>query len=465
MSKKIIPHTLRTITLEYDDTKQESEFEKELLEKYLDLHTKVEAQRNDLARMYFEYTEMDDRILYCLKAFKPINETLGNFLKEAEAIAKANISDNLELLRDLDERMSDYHDNITLFHDNIFKVVIEEYSKLWDEYLKLMKDDDDMTEVFEQYFEFRRPLFEEYDKWSLDLGSYDKDEQELLGENPKFTDFLKLHSEVDMNYETLHLTVKEGYALWDEARKTISEAYDKENLLDCSQSLSYAQGTGDPKKSPLYLLPPGSPQVTAFSTQYGMIANSYYRTLTISVPMDVVKSGDVHTIQEIVLSLQHYPKLIEKWIFSIDVQFLNRNDIPMQDLDWKGVSFPMLWFNTMLKLPCTIFFIKDPDARSYILMGDILASNHGLETTDTAIRLEGDVLEELCNRLFNACFAFLLYCHNTGFDPQIYIEALLADFDLPITYEQVHSHYLDAIAKGIRVEASPRKLGEEDALD
>ena len=42
----------------------------------------------------------------------------------------------------------------------------------------------------------------------------------------------------------------------------------------------------------------------------------------------------------------------------------------------------------------------------------------------------------------------LIYCHNTGFDPQLYIEGILAEFNLGFTYEQVKEEYQKKIDEG-----------------
>jgi hypothetical protein len=43
----------------------------------------------------------------------------------------------------------------------------------------------------------------------------------------------------------------------------------------------------------------------------------------------------------------------------------------------------------------------------------------------------------------------MVFCHNTGFEPRPYIEAILADFDFPLTYEQVKEKFDEDVPKGI----------------
>jgi hypothetical protein len=48
----------------------------------------------------------------------------------------------------------------------------------------------------------------------------------------------------------------------------------------------------------------------------------------------------------------------------------------------------------------------------------------------------------------------LVYCHGSGFDPQVYIESLLADLDLPLTYKEVYEAYMEDVKKGINIRTS-----------
>ena len=71
-------------------------------------------------------------------------------------------------------------------------------------------------------------------------------------------------------------------------------------------------------------------------------------------------------------------------------------------------------------------------------------------------------MQEVCNRLFSACIFFMIYCHNTGFNPQVYIEALLAELDLPVTFEMVQERFEEDLKNGIKIMSQPMNLEEED---
>ena len=68
-----------------------------------------------------------------------------------------------------------------------------------------------------------------------------------------------------------------------------------------------------------------------------------------------------------------------------------------------------------------------------------------------AVMAEGETLEEMQNRLFNCCWFFLLYCHNSGFDPQPYIEALMGEFEAAFSYQDLLDKYQEDIKKGIQL--------------
>jgi hypothetical protein len=42
----------------------------------------------------------------------------------------------------------------------------------------------------------------------------------------------------------------------------------------------------------------------------------------------------------------------------------------------------------------------------------------------------------------------LIYCYGSGFDPKVYIEAMLADIDLPLTYEEVSEAFIKDLENG-----------------
>lgn len=456
MLRKSYEHSLRTITFEYDDAIPITEFEEQLLEKYLEIHTKAEAIKKMGAYVWYRFKELDDQIAYAEKAFAPIAEILSGFLKEAEALEKTNAE--VRDIRDLETRMQNYHPEIVKFHDSVLSKMADSAKGLWEAFFEFQDADIEMGTYFDEYLAFCQPLYKEYDRWSLDLVSYDRDEQIFREVFSETSEMHRSSQKVMDRYDAMMQTVEASYGIWDKTRKLISKLHDTENLFDSSLSESYAAGTGDPKKKPLYLLEPGSKQIASFPQNYGLLASPAYKKFIFSVPRSAILSRDTTMIEELILTLQHYPKLIEKWIFAVEIQICNDDDIAMDPDDWKGYGPPMLWFHAMYNLPCSIFFMSDADTRGYVLMGDILANDQLQQSEDgEQVALTGETLEKVRQRMFHACWFFLLYCHNTGFDPKPYVEALLADFDLFIDYEQIKEEYEKDIAKGIELRARPKE--------
>jgi hypothetical protein len=109
-----------------------------------------------------------------------------------------------------------------------------------------------------------------------------------------------------------------------------------------------------------------------------------------------------------------------------------------------------------------VYFISDQDARNYCLMGDLLVSGNFKSQPDsrskhTGVEFDMEQLQLIADRLFHSAWALLMYCHATGFNPDKYIDALLADYDMPFTSADVRKKYDEDIERGIkfRMEAQP----------
>ena len=448
MPEKIITHPLRTITLHYDDAKPETPFEKQLLESYIALHNTAATLRQTCARLNYEFSELDDIITDAAKPFEPIAKNLNRFLKQAQTLT-ANRANKKEV-EALVEVVNDYHETLTTFHQTVLNPLTAKAQPLWDEFMVFQDADEEFSMDIEKHENDFNDIFKNYANYSLDLVAYDDDMEAYKGELEKLEKLYKAYDKILERYNRLMNTITQSYAIWDKTHELFNLFHDEEGLLDNSQSLSYEQGTGDPAIKPLYMIEPGDQRIIDFRKSYGLMASSDRNKLFFSVPDEAVLSGDVSFIQQIVMALQHYPKMIDKWILSIDTQFLSPEGIPLQEDDWKGHEKYVRWFNRFLIMPCAIFFLEDRDARAYVLMGDLVSDNK-IPTDGRGVALEGEMLEEVANRLFNACVFLMLYSHNTVFDPQYCIEAILADFDLPITYEQVKQEYEDYIKKGVEI--------------
>ncbi len=217
------------------------------------------------------------------------------------------------------------------------------------------------------------------------------------------------------------------------------------------------------KNSPLFLVPPQDPIVQKWTPAFQNLERSQ-DDLVLTVNPTIMAQGEVAFIQELVMALQHHPQLIERLIFSIRFNFMLVDDVPVEvsEHEWKSRTEAYSWFFKMSSLPMTVYFIGDQDARGYCLFGDFLASGNfdaeeGSDGLHHSIGFTAEQMQLIANRLFHGAWALLMYCHNTGFNPDKYIDALLADYDMPFTVSDVRRQYEEDVEKGIAFRMAPQQ--------
>ena len=461
MKQRIIKHPLMNIVLEYDETKPETDYEKELLKEYISIHDNALTILKQYQKLVYEYKELESKVEDRLKKLVAITHTAQSLNAEMQVLAKSNAE--LDDLNEMHAKFSEYLTDINQFHYDLYEPLKEEQLLLDEVYNKLTDEEEVFEERFDKHHE--NASDELYTNWanhSLDLVSYDNYDQEF---RDVFSRLLALEKDIQHEsdlYEELVENMNTTYALCNDIKLLLGAAYNNEGKMDSSLSDSYLAGTGDESKKPIYLIPPGHEKILNFKRDYGLVAHSNYHTFHATIDKEVVESNDIHMIEDVLICLQHYPKLIDKFIFSIDVELLDEDEQTIPVEVWKGKDIPIKWFNLYYNLPCSIFFFSDADIRSYILLGDLLIDNKFKVVDQKQIIIEGDMLQEVCNRLFSACIFFMIYCHNTGFNPQVYIEALLAELDLPVTFEMVQERFEEDLKNGIKIMSQPMNLEEED---
>ena len=86
MSQRITDHPLRKIVLEYDDSKPETDYEKELFRHYILIHDEAFKLRIFAARLLYEYQNLDDRVTEAGKVFSPVPAEVDALLQEAKVL-------------------------------------------------------------------------------------------------------------------------------------------------------------------------------------------------------------------------------------------------------------------------------------------------------------------------------------------------------------------------------------------
>jgi hypothetical protein len=208
--------------------------------------------------------------------------------------------------------------------------------------------------------------------------------------------------------------------------------------------------------TPFYLVPANEPFLRDYDALFTRFAKEDMHTLVLDVTTKMVDTGEIAGVQQLILALQYKPHLIEKMIFALDLRFteIEGSNLYIPSETWKGDATYLNWFQTFAASPMMLFFLNDEDVRFYTLAGDLLADNlleikSGDRKGKQMVGIGGEQLGEVVKRSFNSCWWMLIYCHGSGFDPEPYIQSLLADLGLPLTYEEVYEAYQKDLEKGL----------------
>jgi len=459
MAERIIEHPLRTIRLVYDDNRPETEADSELFKRYVSLHDSLLDLRRQLAKLRFDYMELEPEVDSVVRSFHSISENISALIHETDVLVNKVKRD--DAIHELRERMNNCTEDIQRFHNGELLPLSEQFDVLQVSSEAYYAASDALEEILETYDnEVERPFYANYDAYATDLNQYDGDMDEFKG----IWEAMEGRDEPDQvlgKFNRLVNEVNAIYAQWRFASESISRFFDGGDLLSRAVSEATAKGELRKEQQPLYLIPPNDPIVSDFPGRYGLMADLANNTLSIAIPKEAVLSGDVFMIQEIVLALQHYPGMLEKMLFSIDFSFQTEFGTDMDEDQWKGMEVPVRWVHSLSTFPCLYFFLKDHDARSYFLMGDMVFD--GILTPSPEgdlVKVEGEALETLANRVFNICVFFMLFCHNTGFDPSATIRQTLIDIDLPIPFDDIRSEYEQQIRDGVEIRVLSQQKGK-----
>lgn len=207
--------------------------------------------------------------------------------------------------------------------------------------------------------------------------------------------------------------------------------------------------------SPLYFLAPGNPVIDNYRTTFLQFDELESQTLSLNIHHSMIKQQDTSIVQQLVMSLQHYPELIHKLLFSLEFTFTEKegSDLHLARRIWKLDSDYYQWFYNLQSHPFMLFFIHNEDERYYALMGDIIAAgeisvNQKPVKQSPVLTLNPEQEKLLQERLFHACLSLLVFCHGSGFNPVIYVQGLIASFDATFTYEDVLCEYANDVLKG-----------------
>ena len=282
---------------------------------------------------------------------------------------------------------------------------------------------------------------------SLQFKQYNEEKEALQKMVTEMWQGQEILKDYALKYEPYNNRIKATYALSQEIKSQLTNFHDRDDILNCSISESYANGTGDVKKKPFYIIPPGDPKIKGAKLSYGAgMSPEGIPQITFNVSVQDVRNLNANGIVEQLALLQHFPALLEKFVFTCATNVTMEDGTILKIEQLRGDSLAMKWYSKFRYLKCSMFFFESRDVRAYIQIGDMKFEKADVQSD--RIGLTGDNLQEVCQRLYDACYFFMVFCHNTGFDPIPYIDSILAESGLPIPLEEVIADFNEDLANG-----------------
>ncbi len=147
--------------------------------------------------------------------------------------------------------------------------------------------------------------------------------------------------------------------------------------------------------------------------------------------------------------------MIHKSLFSLELSFSAEegSTLHIAKRIWKLEPAYYAWFNRLLDYPFMLFFLHDAEDRYYALLGDLLATGELVmdevpQDGLTSLPLTPAQLQAIEEKLFRCCLSLLFYCHGSGFNPEIFVQGILASFEASFTFEDVLCEYAKDVLKG-----------------
>src|SRR5579871_2757214 len=217
MTEKIFNHPLRKIVLKYDENTSESDYEKEPLQAYLIIHDKSEKLIKQFAKLHYDYKVFDDLLEAAEKNIMPIVEKIDDEHARLPFLLK-DPKNKIRLLQ-IREHLTEYFSEINSFQQNHVTPIQEQSGSLFKQLNDFENADEKLDKEFSQYHqETCKSLYREFDMYSLDLISYDEDQNNLC---ESFSYILKRSGDIDViikRYQILIGRIKALYDKWNEIK-------------------------------------------------------------------------------------------------------------------------------------------------------------------------------------------------------------------------------------------------------
>ena len=449
-----IAHPLREITLEYDRSKPELECEKELVGMLILKHDYWHDIQSEQGKLLYDIGEIENEVDVEAIRFNALEAAMLH--KHQEIKIYTGDKKNEELVAEAREGFFELLGRMATEHNTFIAPLQKRSAALGKAFHELQKKFSGIDAIHgvdhDEYANKYLEVSNHAKTCSLDLVKYDDEQEALLGLGKKIWIGEKILKDYALKYQAYNKRIGATYALSEEIKAILTGFQDNEDILNCSISESYANGTGDITKKPFYIIPPGDPKIKAAKLMYGAgMGPQGIPQITFNTAVEDVRNLNVGGIVEQLAILQHFPALLERLVFTCSANIVREDDTILKIEELRGDPLAMEWYSKLRNLKCSLFFFESRDARAYIQIGDMKFDKSVVEAKGDGIRLSGDNLQEVCQRLYDACHYFMAFCHNTGFDPIPYIDSILAESGLPIPLEEVIADFKEDLANGIEI--------------
>lgn len=200
---------------------------------------------------------------------------------------------------------------------------------------------------------------------------------------------------------------------------------------------------------PVYFIPKDHPLIAKYHSWFEAFRKDPRQQLRIVIDHDTLKNNFVAEVLHLFLASQHHPDLLEHLIFALEFAFEKpgKSKERYEGHEWKNEKAMKWLFELGIVFPPAVFFLNDNDARLFSLIGDLISVREiitlPLKPNMGRLYIGTEQIQILHERLFNSACFFALFCHGSSFNPQKYVESLVADFKLDFTYDNIEKTYLE----------------------
>ncbi|HLG36389.1 MAG TPA: hypothetical protein VI757_16040 [Bacteroidia bacterium] len=184
LKSKEYKHAFFNVILEYDDSKPESDYEKELVKRYMDFLTQLQSKRElmkDLRNRYYHEQLMVDDAAPLLDELLKQYELL---LPQTEEFRDGKNNDRDEYRSLCNEIVEGNKKYLQYHEDTVNKIrnIINDNEKYFDVLFNWFENDVEEEKAYSYFDDYAQELYGDYEKYSLSLTAYDRSVDDMKGE-------------------------------------------------------------------------------------------------------------------------------------------------------------------------------------------------------------------------------------------------------------------------------------------